>query len=413
MTASSVKTWHWIHKWTSLVCTIFALLLCITGLPLIFIHEIDHALGNTTDPPELTADEAAEVARLGGRPRIDDMIEDARRRKPGHSVKFLSHDDDEKDRYYVSLGETPDAVQTSAVYAYDGRTGKMLSEYPLDEGVMRVILRLHIDLFAGLPGMLFLGAMGLVLVASIVSGVVLYGPYMRKLVFGSIRTRRAARLLWLDVHNLIGIVTLGWFMIVSITGVINTLSRPIFERWQATHLAEMLAPYRAEATPPESRSNAAAGERPVVEGATQRALESALAHVPNSELSFMAFPGNPFAGPRQYVAFLRGDTPLREKLLTPVLLDAQDGRVLDTRELPTYVLALLVSQPLHFGDYGGTPLKIVWLVLDLMSIVVLGSGLYLWLRKRTASAEAWRSPLAPTSASEAAVAAASAVEEAS
>jgi len=403
VTASSVKTWHWIHKWTSLVCTVFALLLCITGLPLIFIHEIDHALGNTTDPPELTADETAEVARLGGRARIDDMIDDARRRKPGHFVKFLSHDDDEKDRYYVTLGEAPDAVKSSAVYAYDGRTGKMLSEYPLDEGVMSVIFRLHIDLFAGLPGMLFLGAMGVVLVASIVSGAVLYAPYMRKLVFGSIRTRRASRLLWLDVHNLIGIVTLGWFTIVSVTGVINTLSRPIFERWQATHLAEMLAPYRAEATPSVDAPDAVGGDRPVGEGAPQRALESALAHVPDSELSFMAFPGNPFAGPRQYVAFLRGDTPLREKLLTPVLLDAQDGRVLDTRELPTYVLALLVSQPLHFGDYGGTPLKVVWLVLDLMSIVVLGSGLYLWLRKRNVSAEAWRSPLAPTEASVATV----------
>ena len=35
---------------------------------------------------------------------------------------------------------------------------------------------------------------------------------------------------------------------------------------------------------------------------------------------------------------------------------------------------------------GGTPLKIVWFVLDVMSIVLLGSGLYLWLVKRKTSA---------------------------
>jgi len=40
-----------------------------------------------------------------------------------------------------------------------------------------------------------------------------------------------------------------------------------------------------------------------------------------------------------------------------------------------------VSQPLHFGDYGGMPLKIIWAVLDAITIVVLGSGLYLWLRR--------------------------------
>jgi uncharacterized iron-regulated membrane protein len=40
-----------------------------------------------------------------------------------------------------------------------------------------------------------------------------------------------------------------------------------------------------------------------------------------------------------------------------------------------------VSQPLHFGDYGGMPMKILWALLDMATIVVLGSGLYLWLRK--------------------------------
>ncbi len=389
MNASSVKTWHAIHKWTSLVCTVFALLLCITGLPLIFTHEIDRALGNTVAPPELTPAEAAEVADLGGRPRIDDIIEDARRRRPDDFVQFLSQDDDEKDLYYVRLAEAADALKASAVYAYDGRTGKMLTEYPLEQGVMNVFIRLHIDMFAGLPGTLFLGAMGVVLVASIVSGVVLYGPYMRKLAFGSIRLRRSARLAWLDVHNLIGIATLGWFTIVTVTGVVNTLSGPIFGQWQATQLSEMLAPYRRE---PIAGNTRARGDRRAPNDEPQRALESALAHVPDAELGFMAFPGNAFAGPHQYVAFLRGNSPLRSKLLTPVLLDAQDGRVLETRKLPAYVSALLISQPLHFGDYGGTPLKIVWLVLDLLSIVLLASGLYLWLCKRNVSADAWRSP---------------------
>jgi len=41
-----------------------------------------------------------------------------------------------------------------------------------------------------------------------------------------------------------------------------------------------------------------------------------------------------------------------------------------------------LSRPLHFGDYGDLPLKILWAVLDLLTILVLGSGLYLWLGKR-------------------------------
>ncbi|MNL78870.1 hypothetical protein D3C87_2053570 [compost metagenome] len=49
--------------------------------------------------------------------------------------------------------------------------------------------------------------------------------------------------------------------------------------------------------------------------------------------------------------------------------------------MPWYVKTLFLSQPLHFGDYGGLPLKILWAVLDIFAIVVLGSGVYLWLRK--------------------------------
>jgi uncharacterized iron-regulated membrane protein len=40
---------------------------------------------------------------------------------------------------------------------------------------------------------------------------------------------------------------------------------------------------------------------------------------------------------------------------------------------------------LHFGDYGGMPLKIIWAVLDVLTIVVLWTGLYLWLRRRKTS----------------------------
>src|ERR1700760_299065 len=45
VTARSVRWWSIVHRWSSLVTTAFLLLLCLTGLPLIFHHEIDEALG--------------------------------------------------------------------------------------------------------------------------------------------------------------------------------------------------------------------------------------------------------------------------------------------------------------------------------------------------------------------------------
>ena len=51
-------------------------------------------------------------------------------------------------------------------------------------------------------------------------------------------------------------------------------------------------------------------------------------------------------------------------------------------EPPWYLVMLELSRPLHFGDYGGLPLKIIWTLLDLITIVVLVSGLYLWVARR-------------------------------
>ncbi len=65
----------------------------------------------------------------------------------------------------------------------------------------------------------------------------------------------------------------------------------------------------------------------------------------------------------------------------PVLVDALSAEVTDSRDPPWYLAALMLSRPLHFGDYGGLPLQLIWAVLDLLTILVLGSGLYLWLAR--------------------------------
>lgn len=53
----------------------------------------------------------------------------------------------------------------------------------------------------------------------------------------------------------------------------------------------------------------------------------------------------------------------------------------DRRALPWYLTALLISQPLHFGDYGGSGMQLMWALLDVATIIVLGSGLHLWLKR--------------------------------
>ena len=44
MHARTIRAWTWTHKWSSLISTLFLLMLCVTGLPLVFSHELNEAL---------------------------------------------------------------------------------------------------------------------------------------------------------------------------------------------------------------------------------------------------------------------------------------------------------------------------------------------------------------------------------
>lgn len=373
MTSSSIRAWYLVHKWTSLVCTLFLLMLCLTGLPLIFSTEIDRLSGGSL-PYGMPGIGSSSTAP--GLLPLDVMTANALATRPGEVPLFMAFDNDQP-LMTITTGPRPDAPGAQmTLQVFDRSTGRLLGQKD-DSGVMHFLLQLHTDLFLGLPGMLFLGVMGLLFTAALVSGVVLYAPFMRKLAFGTLRTSRSTRLQWLDYHNLLGIVALAWMTVVGVTGVINTLEEPINKLWQRNELAAMTHAYADRPALPPSRY-----------GSLDRAMAAARKALPGNTPQFIGFPGGSFSSNHHYAVFFQGDTPLTQQLLTPALIDAETGTFTTARSMPWYNKALSLSRPLHFGDYGGLPLKILWAVLDLFTIVVLATGLYLWLGKRRASSAA-------------------------
>jgi len=367
MSPVNVRRWSWIHKWSSLVCTVFMLLLCLTGLPLIYHHEIGHLLGNDVEAPAMPANTP--------RANLDQVIAAGKALYPNKIMMYMSQELDEPAIWNLTLGDHPNDEKFKSI-AIDARTARFIAEPPIEGGgFMSLMFHLHVDLFAGIWGKLFLGFMGLLLLVAVVSGVVLYAPFMRKLDFGTVRHGRTARLKWLDMHNLLGIVTLVWALVVGTTGVINTLADVLLKVWQFTEIAEMTRPYQGQPAPTKLAS-------------MQTAIARAEAAEPGMKVGFVAFPGTPFASPHHYGVYMHGDQALTSRLYKPVLVDAQTAEITDRRKLPWYLTALLVSQPLHFGDYGGAGLQLLWALLDVATIVVLGSGLYLWIKRgRAARAE--------------------------
>jgi uncharacterized iron-regulated membrane protein len=373
VTHRSVRLWFLVHKWTSLVCTAFLLMLCLTGLPLIFHEEIDYL---TEDAPQLGMPGVGSSGEAPGLLTLDAMLARALAARPGEVPVFMAFDNDQPSMTITTAPRPDSPAKDMTIQSFDRSTGLSLGEED-DGGVMHFLLELHTDMFLGLPGMLFLGAMGVLFFAAIVSGVVLYAPFMRKLDFGTLRVSRSRRLKWLDYHNLLGIVALAWATVVGLTGVINALATPIFQLWQMQDLAEMTRAYAGKEALPPSRY-----------GSLDVAMAQARTALPGNNPQFIAFPGGSFSSQHHYAVFFQGDTPLTQRLLTPALIDAETGAFTDARPMPWYNQALSLSRPLHFGDYGGLPLKILWALLTLFTIVILVTGIYLWLGKRRSSVAA-------------------------
>jgi uncharacterized iron-regulated membrane protein len=334
-------------------------MLCITGLPLIFRGEIDALL--------LPSRTSAAAPATGQVALLDAVVASGMQARPGEFVQFLVWDREDPNLIVLSMAEAPEAApDNNKNVRIDARSAEALGAN--GAALTEFLLKLHTEMFAGMGGKLFLGLMGLMFVVAIVSGVVLYGPFMRKLSFGTVRQGKSTRLRWLDLHNLIGIVTLSWALVVGTTGVINTWADLLVKVWQYTELTDMVGPYKS---------------KPLVTKTVplDDVVATARATLPAMTPYFIAMPGSLLTSTSHFAVFMRGETPLTARLLKPVLIDAETGKLTDTRELPWYIWGLQMSQPLHFGDYGGMPLKLLWAVLDVLTIAVLGSGLYLWLSR--------------------------------
>ncbi|MDE1146446.1 MAG: PepSY-associated TM helix domain-containing protein [Azospirillaceae bacterium] len=388
LSSTAVRRWSAVHTWTSLACTLFLLLICVTGLPLVFWFEIADWLTPHTyarlpaDTPPASLD------------RITDL---ARARYPGQVVMSVFTDDDEP-QVYVWMAPGWDQVNTNPRVAhllrFDARTAEVVEDQkPLatkEQTFLGLMLSLHRDLFMGLKGELFMGAMALLFLAAIISGIVLYGPYTRKLDFGTVRAGRSTRVRWLDLHNLLGVTTLAWALVVGATGVINELTTPMFATWQRTDVRAMVVASRT----PSGAGQATSALTPTTGlSSIDAAYATAARTLPDMRVMSAIYPGSSQGTPDHYLVWTKGATPLTARLFSPMLIDARTGELTTVLSMPWYLRALEISRPLHFGDYGGLPLKALWALLDLVTIAVLGSGLYLWLaRRRGTPATAAASP---------------------
>lgn len=356
----------WIHRWTGLVATLPFLVLCVTGSILIFHDEIDQAMDVVPTVKNLGADTA---------PPLSESVANVLAAHPGQVPLLAGTDPDEHPG--VLLVSTAPVGQRDFAHAITSftslATGQPLGSRDFDKTFTGVLLNLHSKWFLGPTGELIGAAVALLVLLSLLSGLVVYAPYVRRIAFGVLRRGRGPRLLHLDLHNLIGVVVLGWALVVTVTGLALGFGTVALNTWRTHDLAAIEARY--------TTNQPVDVIHPAVN--VDQAWHEALAAAPaNWHIISVVWPDTMFSAPSHYTVLVGGPDGLASRLFRVALVNAASGKVDALVELPWYLKGIVLAQPLHFGDYGGLPLKILWVLCAWLTLFITANGAWLWWKRR-------------------------------
>lgn len=226
-------------------------------------------------------------------------------------------------------------------------------------------------------GIYVMGVAAVLYFLALVSGLVVLLPTLVKDFF-AVRPGRNRKRFWLDVHNVLGITSLPFHVVISLSVVVFAFHDQFYEA-----MAKVI--YGKQAM----------FERSVVV-AQPHELSSVL---PLSAVLKKVSEAAPGSHPTELL-YMRLDSPrpmLRVALAHPeratrgarsgyLLLDPYTGAVSDSHMVPGreegWSAPVGVFFALHFGSYGGEPVRWMYFALGLMGAALFYTGNLLWLESR-------------------------------
>jgi len=360
------RLWQ-LHSWFGLIAGLGLLVIGATGSLLVFHDEIEAWLH-----PEYMVVAATPAGRLAP----DALLAAAHRALPDYEVTgWLVRGADEAgyaDALYV-IRHGGNEWQIATLDPYTG--GLLASPRPDTRTFTGWLLELHYTFFAGHAGLLAAGLFAVLLCALGLTGAWLYRDFWRH-VF-TLRWGRGARLLFSDLHKFVGITTVAFNFVLGFTGAY----------WNLPHVL-------GEWTQSEPAQPKIAGRLYGPALSLDRAIADAARRLPGFQTNFISLPSQPGGNVVLYGAPRAAGFTLRSPYGSTVSYDAQTGAHLATYDLRTagaWTQAVDAFRPLHYGTFGGWPIKVLWTLGGLAPGVLAVSGFALWwLRRRSAAADSRR-----------------------
>ena len=376
MRSDILRVYKTVHTWTGIVAGLLLFIAFYAGAITMF----KDSLSAWTTPPVVEASPSVPLDHA------DTLIERTLSAHPAARKLFtLALLDDERVRlsWQSASGQRWDAWLDDQ--------GQLHAAQSQPSDAARFIDVLHMT--AGVPGgydvgMSVMGVVSLLYGLALVSGVIVLLPTLVKDLF-ALRIGKNLKRMWLDAHNAVGILSLPFHLMMALSVVAFGLSDYIFDVQDKLIYAGTLKPMMVAQNPYFAKAPTvphALGAPAPTMLPPARLLAKVRERAPQFEPAALRYRR---AGQDGATVFVAGDDA---RYLARdggfALMDPFSGAFLNAQFLPggdngnNWSASTSAFYALHFGSYGGAPVRWGYFVLGLAGAFLFYSGNLLWIESR-------------------------------
>ncbi len=397
MKSKTIKKLYTLHSWVGIITGILLFVIAFTGAVSVFGRDEIKLWAN----PEIRTLAPVDTVK------IERLIEEYATKVPEHYkeevlvflpgvrsstrlfIMFESHHGEPQTESEWVEGEKPkpehnppvatifefDPVTYDYVQEKTGLVEELFAESQYD--LSEFIVGFHADLHMGRPiGLLTTGVLGLTMMLSIVTGIFIHRKILVQ--FFTFRPRKNYSLMLNDGHKAIGVWGLLFNSVIAFTGAFLGLAIVV--------LVPAAAFVSFGGDQDKLVETFTAVPDPIILNITQpTAISAAFEHVftidEDAEISRMTIKGYGDKSAMMYLSAAGGDSMAGQTAVYNA-----DGKFIEIYSnfgrLEGYSGAILdVMFPLHFGNFGGVFVKLIWAVLGLGTALLPLTGLMLWMER--------------------------------
>ncbi len=340
-----------IHKWLGLLAGIFILVMGLTGSLIVFDDEIEDLIQRDV----IYQPESSQPISL------DKAYASITEAHPNWDVRF-KFIPEKANRTIEAEIRRPDARRILYIHP---ATGEILRDLDSHNTFSYWMLKLHYQLHSGFAGEVILLIAGVMFICSLITGFWFYRKAVWRVLTFKIRPRfRNLKSVSSELHRSVGVWALIFNLITAVTGTFILLTIVISNAKKTGEPEPLPAP-------------------PAVEVSLDQMMEKARQTYPGFDPSYISMPSKE-GGKITFYGHMDTDLAIHYKFSNYVKYDPQTGSesgsfFIKGQPFTTHLYS--ITYPLHFGDWGGIFIKMLYSFFGIAPAILTITGFIIWRQR--------------------------------